>query len=70
MPRMKSTKTKTSDIRVAASDALDKWIARGESYETIASRIGCSLSSIVKWRSGKKMTRMSAKAVLAGFEKS
>ena len=64
---MKNNKP-AADPREEARRALDLWVQRGEAYETIASRVGCSLRSIQKWADGGKMTRLSAKAILAAWE--
>ena len=44
---------------------LRLWAKRNDSFETIASRVGCSLRSVQNWLDGKRMTRLSAKAILA-----
>lgn len=60
---MKSpTATTVNDPRARA--ALREML-KSHPPETVASRIGCSLRSVDSWRTGGRISRLSAQAILA-----
>ena len=61
---MKAPKV-TEPIQDTARAQLEAWASQGKTMEDMASIVGCSLRSIQKWLDGKRMTRLSAKAILA-----
>ena len=65
---MKANQPATPDIRTDALARLERWDLNGKSMEDMASIVGCSLRSIQKWLDGKRMTRLSARAILAAKE--
>lgn len=62
---MKSTKTLAVGSPDEARAILAGWFKAGVSDETAAGWIGCVVQSVKNWRAGGRISRLSARAIVA-----
>ena len=65
---MKTPNVLPPDATTRARKVLDGWIAAGLTNEAIAVRVGCTGRSVENWRCNKRISRLSAAAILNAAE--